>query len=62
MIAFPFLQVPLEKLSLWSPEVPAGRLSLLQSAPDHHMVMVVAQGYMLEICGILLVAMLSSAA
>jgi len=31
-------------------------LSLLQSPPDHHLVMVVAQGYMLEICGIVLCA------
>ncbi|CAK9107098.1 Aurora kinase B-A [Durusdinium trenchii] len=43
-----------------SPQVHS--LALLQSPPDHHSVMVVAQGYMLELCGIVLCATVSSAA
>lgn len=52
LIAFPFVQV------VQSPQVHS--LALLQSPPDHHSVMVVAQGYMLELCGIVLCATVSS--
>lgn len=51
LIAFPFCKAHMAGSS---------GLSLLQGPPDHHLVMVVAQGYMLEICGTVLCAAISS--
>ncbi|CAJ1346077.1 unnamed protein product [Effrenium voratum] len=49
LIAFPFLQVHSQQ-----------GLALLQGTPDRHQVMIVAQGYMLEICGVIFCAAIST--
>ncbi|CAE7334651.1 benK [Symbiodinium natans] len=59
----PVMLLALSLLQAEDPKPPASGLSLLSAGPnlDRHLVMVAAQGYMLEVCGIVLCAAISFA-